>query len=339
MLKEAGLFRLFLFQAKMLLMRKTFSRQSRPLSNLSALKTFMKTLIAGQLPPNELYNYLTHAIAPRPICFASTINKNGEVNLSPFSFFNIFSSNPPICVFSITRWGKTNTTKDTFDNVQKVPECVINIVNYDMVQQMSLASAPYQKGVNEFVKAGFTEQKSERVKPPRVAEAPVQIECFVNQVIPLGEESGAGSLIICEIKLVHIKEEILDENGKIDQAKIDLVARLGADWYCRITPESLFKIARPGKSSVIGVDGLPAAIRNSSVLTGNDLGKLGNVSDLPDGNAVEEYAQQPEIKNILDATIGDSFTWEIELHRTAKKLLDEEKVEEAWKILLLSLEN
>lgn len=297
----------------------------------------MKTLIAGQLPPNELYGYLTHAIAPRPICFASTINQKGEVNLSPFSFFNMFSSNPPICVFSVARWGHTNTIKHTLENVQEVPECVINIVNYPMVQQMSLASAPYEKGINEFLKAGFTEQKSELVKPPRVAEAPVQIECLVKQVVPLGEEGGAGNLIICDIKLVHIQDEILDENGKIDQEKIDLVARLGGDWYCRVTPENLFKIARPEKGSVIGVDGLPVAIRNSAVLTGNDLGKLGNITDLPDENAVEQYARQGEIKNLLDATIGDNFTQEVELHRTAKALLDTGKVEEAWKALLLSL--
>ena len=295
-------------------------------------------LTAGQLPPRKLYGYLTSAIAPRPICFASTINQKGEVNLSPFSFFNMVSSNPPICVFSVARWEDTNSIKHTLENVQDVPECVINIVNYPMVQQMSLSSAPYEKGINEFVKAGFTEQKSELVKPPRVAEAPVQIECLINQVIPLGEEGGAGNLIICEIKLVHIKDEILDESGKIDQAKIDLVARLGGDWYCRVTSENLFKIARPGKGSVIGVDGLPESIRNSSVLTGNDLGKLGKITDLPDENAVEEYAREGEIKTLLDATIGDSFTQEAELHRAAKKLLDEGKVEEAWKVLLLSLE-
>lgn len=298
----------------------------------------MKTLTAGQLPPNELYSYLTHAIAPRPICFASTVNQQGEVNLSPFSFFNMVSSNPPICVFSVARWGHTNTIKHTLENVLEVPECVINVVNYPMVEQMSLSSAPFEKGISEFVKAGFTEQKSELVKPPRVAEAPVQIECSVKQVIPLGEEGGAGNLIICEIKLVHIQDEILDENGKIDQAKIDLVARLGADWYCRVRPENLFKIARPGKSSIIGIDGLPTSIRNSAVLTGNDLGKLGNITDLPDETAVEEYARHVEIKNLLDATIGDSFTQEMELHRSAKKLLDEGKVDEAWKVLLLSLQ-
>lgn len=298
----------------------------------------MKTLVAGQLPPNELYSYLTYAIAPRPICFASTISQNGEVNLSPFSFFNLMSSNPPVCVFSATRWGHANTTKDTQNNVLEVPECVINIVNYEMVQQMSLASAPYPKGTNEFVKAGFTEQKSELVKPPRVAEAPVQLECLVKQVIPLGNEGGAGNLIICEIKLMHIRNEILDENGKIDQAKMDLVARLGGDWYCRVTPESLFEVARPGKSSVIGVDGLPAALKNSMVLTGNDLGKLGNVTDLPNEAEVAEFANQPDIKNLLDTTIGDDFTREQELHRAAKKLLDEEKIPEAWKVLLRSLQ-
>ncbi|RYE23597.1 MAG: flavin reductase family protein [Sphingobacteriaceae bacterium] len=298
----------------------------------------MKTLIAGQLSPNELYSYLTYAVAPRPICFASTINLKGEVNLSPFSFFNMMSSNPPVCVFSVARWGHDNTTKDTLNNVLKVPECVINVVNYEMVQQMSLASAPYDAAVNEFLKAGFTEQQSELVKPPRVAEAPVQIECLVQKVIPLGDQGGAGSLIICDVKLVHIREEILDENGKIDQQKIDLVARLGGDWYCRVTPESLFIVPRPGKGTVIGIDGLPAAIKNSAVLTGNDLGKLGNITDLPDENSVAEFAQKSAIKNLLDATIGDNFTRERELHREAKKRLDEGKTEDAWKILLLSLQ-
>jgi flavin reductase (DIM6/NTAB) family NADH-FMN oxidoreductase RutF len=296
----------------------------------------MKTLDANQIPPNELYSYLTYAIAPRPICFASTISKTGEINLSPFSFFNIFSINPPVCIFSATRNAHGNPVKHTLENVLEVPECVINMVNYAMVQQTSLSSAPYLKGVNEFVKAGFTEQKSVLVKPPRVAEAPVQLECIVKQVIALGEEASAGSLILAEIKLMHIQEAVLDETGKIDQAKIDQVARLGGDFYGRVTPESLFKVARPGKGSVIGVDGLPAAIRNSTVLTGNDLGKLGNVTDLPSDENVERLAQQPEIKDLLDATIGDAFTQEIELHRAAKKLLDEGKTEEAWKVLLLA---
>ncbi|RYE17437.1 MAG: flavin reductase family protein, partial [Sphingobacteriaceae bacterium] len=220
----------------------------------------------------------------------------------------------------------------------EVPECVINVVNYDMVQQMSLASAPYKSEVNEFEKAGFTEQRSELVKPPRVAEAPVQIECLVQNVIPLGEEGGAGNLIVCDVKLVHIREEILDKSGKIDQQKIDLVARLGGDWYCRITPESLFKVPRPGKGSVIGIDGLPEPIKNSVVLSGNDLGRLGNITDLPDDNSVAEFAQKAAIKNLLDATIGDDFTRERELHREAKKFLDDGKTEEAWKILLLSLQ-
>lgn len=296
----------------------------------------MKTLDANQIPPNELYSYLTYAIAPRPICFAATVSKTGAINLSPFSFFNIFSVNPPLCIFSTTRGGHDNANKHTLENVLEVPECVINIVNYAMVEQMSLSSAPFVKGVNEFTKAGFTEQKSVLVKPPRVAEAPVQLECIVKQVIALGEEPGAGNLILAEIKLVHIQEAVLDETGKIDQAKIDLVARLGGDFYCRVTSESLFKVARPGKGSVIGVDGLPAAIRNSTVLTGNDLGKLGNFTDLPDDKSVEQFAHQPEIKDLLDATIGDPFTQEIELHRAAKTLLDKEKVEEAWKVLLIA---
>ncbi|HYK77183.1 MAG TPA: flavin reductase family protein [Daejeonella sp.] len=295
----------------------------------------MLTLKTSDLKTVELQNYLQHAIAPRPICFASTIDKEGNVNLSPFSFFNLFSTNPPLCVFSPSRRVRNNTNKHTLENILEVPECVINIVNYDMVQQTSLASVEYPRGVNEFVKAGFTPLKSELVRPPRVAQSPVQLECIVNDVISLGENGGAGNLILAEIKLIHIKEEILDENGKIDQEKIDQVARLGGDWYCRVTKDNLFKVAKPVQTMGIGVDALPAAIRNSSILTGNNLGQLGNIEVLPTAEEVERTKVEPEIKDILDATVNDPIRRQAQLHMRAKVLLDHNDVLAAWKILLI----
>jgi flavin reductase (DIM6/NTAB) family NADH-FMN oxidoreductase RutF len=296
----------------------------------------MLSINVKDLTTPELHSYLQYAIAPRPICFASTVDKDGNINLSPFSFFNLFSSNPPICVFSPSRRVRGNTTKHTLENILEVPECVINIVNYDMVQQASLASVEYPKGINEFIKSGFTPLASELVRPPRVAESPVQFECVVNEVKPLGDGPGAGNLIIAEIKLIHINEAILDAEGKIDQAKLDLVARLGGDWYCRVTKDNLFKVAKPVRTIGIGVDAIPYAIRNSKVLTGNNLGQLGNVELLPTDEEIEDYSQSPEIKDLLDATIGDGQTRETQLHLKAKQLLDEDRVDEAWKVLLIS---
>jgi flavin reductase (DIM6/NTAB) family NADH-FMN oxidoreductase RutF len=294
----------------------------------------MLSLNPSDLTTVELQTYLQYAIAPRPICFVSTIDKAGNVNLSPFSFFNMFSTNPPVCIFSPARRVRDNTTKHSLENVLEVPECVINIVNYDMVRQTSLASVEYPKGVNEFIKAGFTELKSELVKPPRVAESPVQMECLVKQVLPLGDNAGAGNLVIAEIKRIHIREEILDDNGKINQAKIDLVARLGGDWYCRVTEENLFQIEKPVRTLGIGVDSIPSAIRNSNILTGNNLGQLGNVEQLPDDTEIAQFQSDPELKQILDATIGDNGNRERELHQYARKLLEDGKVVEAWKVLL-----
>ena len=295
----------------------------------------MLTLRTSDLKPAELQNYLQYAIAPRPICFASTIDKAGNVNLSPYSFFNLFSSNPPICVFSPARRVRDNTTKHTLENILEVPECVINIVNYDMVQQTSLASTEYPKGVNEFVKAGFTELKSELVRPPRVAEAPVQLECVVNQVIPLGEGPGAGNLVLAEIKLIHIQDEILDDQGKIDQAKIDLVARLGGDWYCRVGADNLFSVAKPIAQLGMGMDALPPAIKSSTILTANNLAALANEETMPSAEAVESVQTQADVKEVLDATIGDSNTRNIQLQILAKSYLDRGEVVTAWKILLL----
>ena len=294
----------------------------------------MLSLNPSDLTTVELQNYLQYAIAPRPICFVSTIDSAGNVNLSPFSFFNMFSTNPPVCVFSPARRVRDNTTKHSLENVLEVPECVINIVNYNMVRQTSLASVEYPKGVNEFIKAGFTSLKSELVKPPRVAESPVQMECIIKQIIPLGENAGAGNLVLAEIKRIHIREEILDEMGKIDQVKIDLVARLGGDWYCRVTEDNLFQVEKPVRTLGIGVDSIPSAIRNSNILTGNNLGQLGNVDHLPSDEEIAQFQADSELKRILDATIGDNGNRERELHQYARKLLEDGRVGEAWKALL-----
>ncbi|WP_113639153.1 flavin reductase family protein [Nubsella zeaxanthinifaciens] len=295
----------------------------------------MLTLNCEELSPMQLQNYLQYAIAPRPICLASTIDVDGNVNLSPFSFFNLFSTNPPVCIFSPARRVRDNTTKHTLDNILEVGECVVNIVNYAMVQQTSLSSTEYGKGVNEFEKAGFSMEVSHLVKPPRVAEAPVQLECVISQVIPLGDQHGAGNLVLAEIKLIHIKEDILDAEGKIDQQKIDLVARLGGNWYSRVTPESLFTVPKPLTTLGIGVDALPISVRQSRVLSGNDLGLLGNLEVLPSDEEISEMQWNTNVKDILDATIGDAANRERELHEFAKELIAYGKVADALKVLLL----
>jgi len=295
----------------------------------------MLTVKTSDLSPAQLQNYLQYAVAPRPICFATTIDKEGNINLSPFSFFNMFSTNPPLCIFSPARRVRDNTTKHTLENILEVKECVINIVNYPMVQQTSLASTEYAKGINEFEKAGFTMLPSQLVKPPRVAEAPVQMECLVTDVIHLGDNPGAGNLILAEIKLIHIKEEILDEDGKIDQAKIDLVARLGGDWYCRVTADNLFKVAKPLTTLGIGVDALPQGVRNSYVLSGNDLGMLGNIENIPAEEEIDLIRNHPAVKEVLDATIGDGVNRQRELHELAKEMLGRGEVLDALKVVLL----
>ena len=295
----------------------------------------MVTIDVSELSPAQLQNYLQYAIAPRPICFASTIDLAGNINLSPFSFFNMFSTNPPLCIFSPARRVRDNTTKHTLENILEVKECVINIVNYPMVQQMSLSSTEYAKGVNEFEKAGFSMLPSVLVKPPRVAEAPVQLECVVKEVIHLGEKPGAGNLILAEVKLIHVREDILDNEGKIDQVKIDLVARLGGDWYCRVTPENLFKVAKPLTTLGIGVDALPSGVRNSYVLTGNDLGKLGNVEQIPSEDDIDLVRNIPAVKEVLDATIGDAVNRQRELHELAREMLRNDEVLDALKVVLL----
>lgn len=239
------------------------------------------SLDISELTQQQVHQYLIAAVAPRPICFASTVDKNGQVNLSPFSFFNVFSSDPPVMIFSPARSGRDNSTKDTFDNVLDVKEVTINIVNYSLVEQMSLASTAYEKGVNEFVKSGLTEIASDIVKPPRVKESPVSFECKVNEVVVLGDGPGAGNLVICEVVKIHLQNKYLDKDGMLDTEKLDLVARMGGAWYSRCTTESLFIIPKPLQTKGIGVDSLPDHVKLSKVLTGNDLGRLGNAERLP----------------------------------------------------------
>lgn len=286
-----------------------------------------------EIPISKLHGYLLGAVAPRPIAFASTMDKDGNPNLAPFSFFNVFGSNPPIAIFSPARKGKDNTTKNTYENIIETMEVVINVVNYNMVHQVSLASAEYPKGENEFIKAGFTPEKSEMIKPFRVKESPVQMECKVRQVIPLGNKAGSGNLVIAEILLIHINESILDKDGNIDPHGIDLVARMGRDFYCRASGDSVFEVEKPILKLGIGVDKIPDAIRNSGILTGNNLGQLGNIEKLPDETSVNEY-KLLLLSDIFMKFSGNKKELEKQLHLRAQQFLSENKVEEAWKILL-----
>lgn len=285
----------------------------------------------NKLSPVVRQNYLQHAVAPRPVCFASTIDKEGNVNLSPFSFFNIFSSNPPILIFSPARRVRDNTTKHTLQNVLEVPEVVINIVDYDMVQQTSLASCEFPKETNEFIKAGFTPETATVVQPPMVKESKVKLECKVLEVKPLGTEGGAGNLVICEALVMHIDESILDAEGKIDQAKLHLIARLGGDWYCRVDETNLFKVEKPNTQLGIGVDALPENIRYSKILSGNNLGQLANVHEMP---VIDPAFDDAHLKHIIAYFSNTPSEMEKELHVYAKKLLDEHRVNDAWQVLL-----
>jgi len=280
-----------------------------------------------EIPTQKLHAYLLGAVIPRPIAFVSTVDAQGNVNLSPFSFFNVFSSNPPVMIFSPSRRGRDNTTKHTYDNVKKVPEAVVNIVNYAMVEQASLASTEFPKNVNEFVKAGFTPVVSRHVRPPRVLESPVSFECKVNQVIELGGKGSAGNLVICEVLLMHIDDGVLDGNGRIDPFKLDAVARLGQEFYSRVTPQSIFSVPRPGDIAGIGFDSLPDEIRNSSIFTGNDLARLASVVSIPTRDEVRAYTGNPDL---ADARRKGTAA----LHRLALKSLREGQVSDAWKILL-----
>ncbi|WP_339885959.1 flavin reductase family protein [Polaribacter vadi] len=285
----------------------------------------MLSIDPKEISTGKLHGYLLGAIAPRPIAFASTIDEDGNPNLSPFSFFNVFGSNPPTLIFSPARRVRDNTIKHTLENVLATKEVVINVVNYDIVQQMSLSSTEYAKGVNEFEKAGFTMLKSDKIKPFRVAESPVQFECKVKDVIFTGDEGGAGNLIICEVVKMHVSEAVLDENGAIDQHKIDLVARAGGSYYTR-AKDGFFEIDKPISTLGMGVDQIPTEIRNSTILTGNNLGMLGNVEQLPSDETVDNFAKEHPQFIGLETTKKHTF---------AQDFLSKNDVESAWKVLLL----
>ena len=272
----------------------------------------MKSINLDDLNKFELQTLLQTAIAPRPIALASTIDKNGNVNLSPFSFFNIFSSNPPVIIFSPARRVRDNTTKHTLENVLEVPEVVIGNVNFDMVQQVSLSSTEYEEGVNEFLKTGLTMKPADLVKPPLIMESPVNMECKVLEVKALGTEGGAGNLVICEVIKIHVDEKYLNDNGVLDQTKLNLVSRLGGNWYGKTSAETLFEVPKPLVTKGIGYDQLPDSIKHSKIFTGNDLGMLANIEDLPNGN----------------------FSADESVHQIAQKLLLESKIDDAWKALL-----
>ena len=283
------------------------------------------TIDPKQIPISKLQGYLQSTVSPRPIAFVSSIDKEGNVNLSPFSFFNMFSMNPPILVFSPSRRVRDNTTKHTLENVLEVPEVVINMVNYSMVEQTSLASCEFVKGVNEFGKAGFTEAVSVKVKPPRVAESLVSFECTVKQVIPLGDQNGAGNLVVCGILLAHFNDSIFDDDGKINPWKVDSVARMGNDYYCRAAGENIFEVPKPNVKIGIGFDQLPLSIKNSSVFTGNDLGRLANIEMIPSYELLQQFKNENSTLSGLN---------ENERHAMAKIALANGEVEKAWKILL-----
>ena len=288
----------------------------------------MLSILPQEVSTGKLHGYLLSAVSPRPIAFASTVDDLGNVNLSPFSFFNVFSANPPILVFSPARRVRDNTTKHTLENILITKEVVINIVNYDMVQQMSLSSTEYPAGVNEFLKSGLTEVASDIVKPPRVQEAPVQFECKVNDVIALGNQGGAGNLIIAEVVKLHIKETILDADGKIDANKIDAVARMGGNWYNR-SREGMFEVIKPIKTRGIGVDALPISIKNSTILTGNDLGILGNSERIPTTNEVKEYLSL-KVEKSFDIQTSTKEN----IHKQAQDMLQKGTILDAFKLLL-----
>jgi len=283
-----------------------------------------KTIDPKEIPQPELHSILLTAVAPRPICFASTIDKVGNVNLSPFSYFNVFSSNPPVLVFSPARSGRDNSLKHSHENIIEVPEVVINIVNYAMVEQMSLSSTAYEKGVNEFIKAGFTQIKSETVKPPRVAEAPVSFECSVTEIIELATTPGAGNLILCKVKKIHINGVYFTDN-KLDTTKLDLIGRMGGSWYTRSNGAALFEIPKPTRTKGIGVDALPKGIRESKILTGNNLGRLGNIEQLPSSDEIEKISEI--------AAISSNKSHE-ELQLFAKEILEVGDVNKALAILM-----
>lgn len=285
------------------------------------------TLDPAALDPKALYACLSTAVAPRPIAFASTVDAEGNVNLSPFSYFNVFSTTPPILVFSPIRRGRDGSAKDTLQNVLSVPEVTISVVNFAMVEQTSLASTEYGSEVNEFVKAGFTEQPSEAVRPPRVRESPVSFECTVDRVIALGEGGGAGNLVVARVVRIHLDDRVLDEQGELDTIKLDLVARMGGSYYCRASPDNLFEIPKPLRTLGMGVDRLPEPIRRSRILTGNNLGRLGNLERFPEQAMLDAVAEREEVWRARIAGVDA-------VHRLAQHYLETDRSQEALAVLL-----
>jgi flavin reductase (DIM6/NTAB) family NADH-FMN oxidoreductase RutF len=293
----------------------------------------MLEILPKEIPVPKLHHYLLGSIGPRPIALASTVDRDGNKNLAPFSFFNVFSANPPILIFSPARSGRTNSLKDTFNNVKEVPEVVINVVTYGISEAVSLASSPYPPGVSEFEKSGLTAVASHLIKPFRVKESPVQFECKVNDIIVLGTEGGAGNLVLCEVLKIHIDPSVLDESGMVDSLKLDLVSRMGADWYCRADRKSMFEIKKPITTCGIGMDSLPKDILESSILTGQDLARLAGITELPNETEVNEH-KLLELSDYFLAHSDNFEALETSLHRVAKELLKENKLEEAWMTLL-----
>jgi flavin reductase (DIM6/NTAB) family NADH-FMN oxidoreductase RutF len=287
----------------------------------------MKSFSPTELETPKLHGLLLSAVAPRPIAFVSTLDTDGNPNLAPFSFFNVFSANPPIAIFSPARRVRGNTTKHTLDNVETVKECVINVVSYSILHQMNLASCEYANGVNEFEKAGLTAIDSEVVKPFRVKEAPVQFECRVREIIHLGDDGGAGNLVVSEVVKMHFHDDVFGADGNPDPQKLDLVSRMGQNWYTRSYGDAVFEVPKPGRVVGMGVDALPEQIRNSSVLTGNDLGQLAMQPELPSETEIEDYSKLPEVKELVKLNTE-------QIHRKAQELLEEGNVDMAWKLLL-----
>jgi flavin reductase (DIM6/NTAB) family NADH-FMN oxidoreductase RutF len=294
----------------------------------------MSIIDPSQIPPHHLHRILLSAVAPRPIAFASTIDSSGKANLSPFSCFNVFGVNPSTLIFSPSRSGRNNEVKDTYLNVKDVPEVVINMVTYSMVEQMNLASTEFPRGINEFFKSGFTPLPSEKIRPYRVKESPVQIECKVRQVIETGDKAGSANLVICEALLIHVNDKILDKTGMIDTRKLDLVGRMGADYYVRASGKALFTLEKPASNQAIGVDSLPEDVRMSTILTGNDLGRLGGLQSNPSAPEIEKYITSTGFRKIVAKHDSNVEKITEEAHKLAHGLIGRNELYEALLLLL-----
>jgi flavin reductase (DIM6/NTAB) family NADH-FMN oxidoreductase RutF len=294
----------------------------------------MQTIDPTHIPSRHLHQLLLGAIAPRPIAFASTIDKEGKPNLSPFSCFNVFGVNPTTLIFSPSRRGRDNSLKDTFLNVNEIPEVVINVVTYNMVQQASLASTEYPRGTNEFLKSGFTQIPSEKIRPFRVKESPVQIECKVRQVIETGTGGGAANLLICEVLLMHISQNIFDDNGLIDPDKINLVGRMGGNFYVKASGKAVFTVPKPNDKMSLGIDALPEPVRMSKVLTGNELACLGSLEIFPSAVEVASFAKSDLVQQLQIKCAGDTEMLLEQAHLKARELIAKGEINEAMKLLL-----